>query len=75
MAEKAKQNGAYYRSLTRKIILIMVGVSVVPLILISGTIRYFFQSYYQEKVLDHLKVLVRKHSQNIDSFLNERLAN
>jgi two-component system NtrC family sensor kinase len=75
MAEQAKHNVAYYRSLTRNIILIIMGVSVIPLLLISGTIRYFFQSYYQEKVLDHLKVLVRKHSQNIDSFLNERLAN
>lgn len=63
----------YYRSLTRRIVVIIVVVSIIPLILISGTIRYFFQVSYQEKVLDHLKVLVKKHRQNIDTFLNEKL--
>ena len=29
---------------------------------------------YQEKVLDHLKVLIKKHRQNIDTFLSEKLA-
>jgi two-component system, NtrC family, sensor kinase len=74
MVKEATRDAAYYRSLTRWIVLIIVGVSIVPLILISGTIRYFFQHSYQEKVLEHLSVLVKKHSERIDSFLNERLA-
>jgi len=74
MDEAADPNENYYKSLTRRIVLIIVVVSVIPLLLISGTIRYFFQVSYQEKVLDHLKVLIKKHRQNIDTFLSEKLA-
>lgn len=74
MTEQAGENDHYYKSLTRRIILIMVVVSVTPLLLISGTIRHFFQVSYQEKVADHLKVLIKKHRQNIDTFLSEKLA-
>lgn len=74
MTDQAGENDHYYKSLTRRIILIMVIVSVIPLLLISGTIRYFFQVSYQEKVADHLKVLIKKHRQNIDTFLSEKLA-
>jgi two-component system NtrC family sensor kinase len=72
--DSALRTENYYTSLTRKIILIIVTVSIIPLVLISGTIRYFFQASYQEKVLDHVTVLIKKHKQNINSFLNERLA-
>lgn len=74
MKTKEKTSDSYYRSLTRNIILIIVGVSVVPLILITLTIRYFSQTSYQDKVIEHLQVLNKKHKQNIDSFLKERLA-
>ncbi len=74
MSDQTGENDNYYRSLTRRIILIMVVVSVIPLLLISGTIRYFFQVSYQEKVADYLKVLIKKHRQNIDTFLSEKLA-
>ncbi len=72
--ETAGSNDHYYLALTRRIVLIIVVVSIIPLVLISGTIRYFFQVSYQEKVQDHLKVLIKKHRQNIDTFLNEKLA-
>jgi len=75
MSDQTGENDHYYKSLTRRIILIMVVVSVIPLLLISGIIRYFFQASYQEKVTDHLKVLIKKHRQNIDTFLSEKLAN
>ncbi|MCX5874196.1 MAG: cache domain-containing protein [Deltaproteobacteria bacterium] len=74
MKTKGKTSDSYYRSLTRNIILIIVGVSVVPLILITLTIKYFSQTSYQDKVIEHLQVLNKKHKQNIDSFLKERLA-
>jgi two-component system, NtrC family, sensor kinase len=74
MSETIGEHEQYYHSLTRRIIVIMVVVSVIPLLLISGTIRYFFQVSYQEKVNDHLKVLIKKHRQNIDTFLSEKLA-
>jgi len=68
-------NGGYYRSLTRNMILTVIVVSLSPLILISSLIGYQFHTSYQDKVLAHLQEIVRKHEQNIDSFLNERLAN
>jgi two-component system, NtrC family, sensor kinase len=74
MSDQAGENDHYYISLTRRIVIIMVVVSVTPLLLISGTIRYFFQVSYQEKVADHLKVLIKKHRQNIDTFLSEKLS-
>ena len=68
-------DGGYYRSLTRNMILTVIVVSLSPLILISSLIGVQFHTSYQEKVMDHLQEIVRKHKQNIDSFLNERLAN
>jgi len=74
MNDTGGQTDNYYKSLTRRIVLIIVVVSIIPLVLISGTIRYYFQVSYQEKVLDHLKVLIKKHRQNIDTFLIQKLA-
>lgn len=74
MAARQEQGEAYYKALTRKIVLIVVVASAIPLILISGTIRYYFQASYQDKVREHLQVLIKKHKQNIDTFLNDKLA-
>ncbi|MCJ7541748.1 MAG: ATP-binding protein, partial [Desulfobacterales bacterium] len=67
------QNGDYYRSLTRKMILTIILVSVTPLILVSSTILYRFHVSYHEKVRAHLQELVLKHKQTIDNFLKEKL--
>ena len=67
-------SNGYYRSLTRNMVLIILVVSVTPLILISGTIGYYFDVSYHAKVLEHLQVLIKKHKQNIDNFLHEKLA-
>ena len=67
------QGMQYYRSLTRKMIVLMIAVSVAPLLLISGIILYQFHVSYQEKVLAHLEEVVLKHGQNINSFLDEKL--
>jgi len=48
-------------------------VSFTPMILVSGAILYQFHVSYHEKVAAHLEELVKKHKQNIDSFLNEKL--
>ena len=74
MTARQEHGEAYYKSLTRKIVLIVVVASAIPLILISGTIRYYFQVSYQDKVREHLKVLIKKHRQNIDNFLSDKLA-
>ena len=65
---------AYYRSLKRNMLLIVIIVSFTPMILVSGIILYQFHRSYHEKVHAHLEELVQKHKQNIDSFLKERLA-
>lgn len=72
--ESARQNG-YYATLTRNMVIVMILVSVMPLVFISGTIFYYFETSYHEKALEHLKVLVRKHRRNVDTFLEEKLAN
>jgi len=70
-----KELGAYYRNLTRNMVLIITFVSITPMILVSALILFQFHTSFQEKVNAHLTTLVKKHKQNIDVFLNERLAN
>lgn len=73
MKRNKYQSGDYYRSLTQKMILTIILVSVTPLILVSSIILYRFQVSYHEKVEAHLQELVLKHKQTIDNFLKEKL--
>jgi two-component system NtrC family sensor kinase len=54
-------------------VLLIVAVSVLPLLLVSGFILLDFQRFSHEKVNAHLEELVAKHKQNIDNFLNAKL--
>jgi two-component system NtrC family sensor kinase len=74
MDEKNHPGSEYYRTLRRKMALLVIAVSLTPLILISSIILYQFHVSYHEKVLAHLEEVVLKHRQSIDSFLNEKLA-
>jgi len=74
MEDKKVVGPHYYRTLKRNMLLIMILVSFAPLLLIAGIILYQFQVSYQEKVIAHLEEVVEKHRQNIDGFLNEKLA-
>jgi two-component system NtrC family sensor kinase len=74
METRERPGTPYYRSLRRKMLLLVIAVSFTPLILISATFLYQFHVSYQQKVLAHLEEVVAKHAQNIDSFLSERLA-
>jgi len=65
----------FYKSLGRNMMLIVILVSFTPLVLISGIVGYEFHTSYREKVIAHLEELVQKHRQNIDVFLEEKLAN
>ncbi|MDY0038933.1 MAG: ATP-binding protein [Desulforhabdus sp.] len=65
----------FYKSFTRNMMLIVILVSFTPLVLISGIVGYEFHTSYQQKVIAHLEELVQKHRQNIDVFLDEKLAN
>lgn len=70
-----KQTGVfdnpYYKSLTRNLIPTVIVVSFSPMILVCLVILYHFQASYSEKVNAHLKELVLKHKQDIDTFLAE----
>jgi two-component system, NtrC family, sensor kinase len=74
MTDDTNQDDSYYRSRTRKMALTVISVSLAPMLLVSTIILYQFQRSYHEKILDHLEELVEKHKQNIDSFLDARLA-
>jgi two-component system NtrC family sensor kinase len=54
-------------------VLAIIIVSMVPMVLVSSTLYLQFRHSYREKVNDHLRELVRKHKQNIDNYLQERL--
>lgn len=65
---------AYYRSLTRNLVLFVVVVSLLPLFLTGAIILYQFKQAYQTKVEENLEVLLNKHCHTIDAFLIDRLA-
>lgn len=76
LPEESSQNGkAYYRHLTRNMILTMITVSFTPMIVVIIFLLYHFDISYYEKTYAHLQELVQKHKQNIDTFLDEKLAN
>jgi two-component system, NtrC family, sensor kinase len=72
-SRESKADGSYYRSLARNMVLIIIIVSFTPMILVSGIILYQFRNSYNEKVHAHLETLVKKHKQNIDTFLTEKM--
>ena len=74
MSEEYTKSANYLRSLNRNIILIIIVTSLIPLTIVSSTIYYQFRVSYHEKVYEHLRELVHSHTQNVDSFLNEKLA-
>ena len=65
----------FYQVLTRKIIVLILVVSLFPLVLTTGTLVYRFHLAYTEKVQAHISELVQKHTQNMDTFLSEKLGN
>jgi two-component system NtrC family sensor kinase len=56
-------------------IIILIGVTFAPMVLITGIILYRFNSFSHEMVHAHLKGLVLEHKHQIDFFLNEKLSN
>ena len=64
----------HYRPLVRKMFLTIIIVSFIPVFLVSLTIYLQFRYSYREKVQDQLVELVRKHKQQIDAYLQTRLA-
>ena len=74
MLKQKETRSRYYKSLTRKMILTVIIVSFTPMVLVIGILLQQFHVSYHEKTQAHLSELVAKHKQNIDSFLQEKLA-
>jgi two-component system, NtrC family, sensor kinase len=70
-----RKNSNYYHSLTQKMVLIVIIVSLTPMILVSTMILGEFKQSYREKVYAHLSLQILKHKTIIDNFLTERLNN
>jgi two-component system NtrC family sensor kinase len=64
----------YYRSLALNMTVTIIVVSFIPVFLVGSTIYYNFYASYREKVYAHLEELVEKQRQQIDDFLNDKLA-
>lgn len=74
MDHTAEQIRRFYRSLTRNMVITIILVAALPLIVISGITRHYFQVSYREKVQSHLKAEMLRHKHSIDDFFGERLA-
>ncbi len=74
MTTNGKQKN-YYQSLSRNMILGVISVSFAPMLLVIFILLHQFTVAYHEKTYAHLTELVLKHKQQIDTFLNEKLAN
>ena len=62
-----------YAGLQRKIILLTLLVSFVPLVLLGGTIYWQFARIYREKTEEQLRYRAATHGNAVDVFLTERI--
>ncbi|NDY72766.1 two-component sensor histidine kinase [Desulfobacter hydrogenophilus] len=65
----------FYQVLTRNIRIRILLVSIIPMMLTLGILCWRFHLAYSEKISAHIGELVLKHTQNIDTFLKEKLGN
>jgi len=63
-----------YQNLQRKIMLIILCVSIIPLVSLGETIYYRFARTYGEKIEDQIKYRARSRSDAVEVFLRERTA-
>ena len=75
MAGSQIEQKPFYQILKRKITILILVVSFFPMILTTGIIFYRFNRTYTDKIAAHISELVQKHTQNIDTFLLEKLGN
>jgi len=75
MEKPLTDRNIFYHILNRKITVLILMVSFLPMMLTTGIFFYRFNLAYTEKVQAHISELVQKHTQNIDTFLLEKLGN
>jgi two-component system NtrC family sensor kinase len=64
----------YYQGLVKSMMFIIILVSFAPLLIIVLIAGYQYSVVYEEKVEAHLRELVLKHDQSVDSYLKEKVA-
>ncbi|MBG0791263.1 MAG: two-component sensor histidine kinase [Desulfovibrionaceae bacterium] len=64
----------YYQGLVKSMMFIIILVSFAPLVIIVLIAGYQYSIVYEEKVEAHLRELVLKHDQSVDSYLEEKVA-
>ncbi len=69
------ERNVFYEELSRKIKILILVVSFFPMTLTVSILFYRFNLTYTEKIQAHVSELVQKHTQNIDTFLSEKLGN
>ena len=75
MEASSVDRNLFYHVLSRKITTLILVVSFFPMLLTTGILVYRFHLTYTDKIQAHISELVQKHSQNIDTFLLEKLEN
>ncbi len=75
MENGSEDRTAFYQILTRKIRVLILIVSFLPMILTTGILFYRFHLAYTQKTQAHISELIQKHSDQIDTFLFEKLGN
>lgn len=75
MEDSSNERELFYHILARKITSLILVVSFFPMLLTTGILFYRFHLTYTEKIQAHISELVEKHTQNIDTFLSEKLGN
>jgi len=64
----------YYQGLAKSMMFTIILVSFAPLLVVVLIAGYQYSVAYEEKVEAHLRELVLKHDQTIDSYLDEKMA-
>lgn len=67
-------NANYYQGLAKSMMFTIMLVSLTPLLVIALITSYQYSASYREKVEAHLRELVLKHDQSVDSYLEEKVA-
>jgi two-component system NtrC family sensor kinase len=75
MNDLTEKNRPNYQAISRKIVVIMTVISILPVFIISLIFLTQFHDLYNKRVQSHLVELVLKHKDNIDNFLKEKLSN
>ncbi|WP_300458265.1 PAS domain-containing sensor histidine kinase [Desulfobacula sp.] len=75
MENGSEERAVFYQVLTRKIRSLILIVSFLPMILTTGILFYRFHLTYTKKTQAHISELIQKHSDQIDTFLFEKVGN